>query len=171
MTNWTKLDLVDRNYLIVRKAAVFCHVLRSAILEISDLYVLSSQNVASIFKEDVRAYLDKLDVVYTPDFISKGNTGLEFTFDFQIAKRNKEIVLKSFNTINKSNLPTFLFSWDDIKPLREKLTKKEVSAVAIINDIDKEIKREYLDALKAKNADFILWSERDLEKSKDLLVT
>lgn len=145
------------------------HNFLSAIIEINDLYVLSKHNVASIFKEDVRNYLDSQDIIYTPDFISKGTTGLEFNFDFQIAKKEKEIVIKSFNTINKSNLPTFLFSWDDIKPVREKITKKNVNAIAIINDIDKEIRTEFLDALKAKNADYILWSERESKKSKELL--
>lgn len=137
------------------------HNFLSAIIEINDLYVLSKHNVASIFKEDVRSYLESNDIIFTPDFISKGTTGLEFNFDFQIAKKESEIVIKSFNTINKSNLPTFLFAWDDIKPVREKTTKKEVKAIAIINDVDKEIKPEFLDALKSKNAEYILWSERD----------
>ncbi|MDT0293970.1 DUF1828 domain-containing protein [Mesonia ostreae] len=145
------------------------HNFLSAIIEINDLYVLSKNNVASIFKEDVRSYLDSHDIIYTPDFISKGATGLEFNFDFQIAKKNKEIVIKSFNTVNKSNLSTFLFSWDDIKPVREKITKKDVNAIAIINNIDKEVRTEFLDALKAKNADYILWSERESEKSKELI--
>lgn len=145
------------------------HNFLSAIIEINDLYVLSNHNVASIFKEDVRNYLDSHDIIYTPDFISKGTTGLEFNFDFQIAQKNKEIVIKSFNTINKSNLPTFLFAWDDIKPVREKITKKNVNAIAIINDIDKEVRTEFLDALKAKNADYILWSERESEESKKLI--
>lgn len=146
------------------------HNFLSAIIEINDLYVLSKHNVASIFKEDVRNYLDTQKIIYTPDFISKGSTGLEFNFDFQIAGRTKEIVLKSFNTVNKSNIPTFLFSWEDIKPVREKITKKEVSAIAIINDIDKEVKNEFLEALKSKNADFILWSKRDNENNRQLLV-
>lgn len=146
------------------------HNFISAIIEINDLYVLSKHNVSSIFKEDVRNYLDLKNIVYTPDFISKGSTGLEFNFDFQIAKKNKEIVIKSFNTINKSNLPSFLFSWDDIKPVREKITKKEVKAIAIINDIDKEIKQEFLDALKSKNANYILWSEKENDFNNNLLV-
>lgn len=146
------------------------HNFLSAIIEINDLYVLSNHNVASIFKEDVRNYLDSQDIIFTPDFISKGSTGLEFNFDFQIAQRDKEIVIKSFNTINKSNLPTFLFSWDDIKPVREKITKKNVTAIAIINDIDKEVKTEFLEALKSKNASYILWSEKDSVENKKLLV-
>lgn len=145
------------------------HNFLSAIIEINDLYVLSKHNVASIFKEDVRTYLESKDIIFTPDFISKGTTGLEFNFDFQIAKKQSEIVIKSFNTINKSNLPTFLFAWDDIKPVREKTTKKEVKAIAIINDVDKEIKTEFLDALKAKNADYMLWSEREAKRNIELV--
>lgn len=146
------------------------HNFLSAIIEINDLYVLSNHNVASIFKEDVRNYLDSQNIIFTPDFISKGSTGLEFNFDFQIAQREKEIVIKSFNTINKSNLPTFLFSWDDIKPVREKITKKNVNAIAIINDVDKDIKSEFLEALKSKNADYILWSEKDSKENQNKLV-
>lgn len=145
------------------------HNFLSAIIEINDLYVLSKHNVASIFKEDVRTYLESKDIIFTPDFISKGTTGLEFNFDFQIAKKQSEIVIKSFNTINKSNLPTFLFAWDDIKPVREKTTKKEVKAIAIINDVDREIKTEFLDALKAKNADYMLWSEREAKRNIELV--
>lgn len=144
------------------------HNFISAITEINDLYVLSQHKVSSIFKEDVRAYLNEKDIIYTPDFISKGSTGLEFNFDFQIARKDIEIVIKSFNSLNKSNLPTFLFSWDDIKPVREKATKKEVKAIAIINDFEKEVKSEFLDALRSKNADYILWSERE-EKNKLLV--
>lgn len=145
------------------------HNFLSAIIEINDLYVLSKHNVASIFKEDVRDYLESKGTIYTPDFISKGTTGLEFNFDFQIAKKQSEIVIKSFNSVNKSNLPTFLFAWDDIKPVREKTTKKEVKAIAIINDVDNEIKTEFLDALISKNADYILWSEREEQKNVELV--
>ncbi|MFP9098021.1 DUF1828 domain-containing protein [Flavobacterium sp. RHBU_24] len=145
------------------------HKLLSAIIEINDLCVLSQANVSSIFKEDVRSYLDDLNIIYTPDFISKGSTGLEFNFDFQIAQRNREIVIKSYNSVNKSNLTNFLFSWEDIKPVREKTTKKNVSAIAIINDIDKNIKPEFLEALKSRSADYILWSQKDSEESHRLI--
>ncbi len=145
------------------------HNFLSAIIEINDLYVLSHHNVASIFKDDVRSYLESKDIIFTPDFISKGATGLEFNFDFQIAKKHSEIVIKSFNTINKSNLSTFLFAWDDIKPVREKTTKKEVKAIAIINDVEKEIRSEFLEALKSKSADYNLWSERENTRSLNLV--
>lgn len=136
------------------------HNLISAISEINDMYMLAKHTVDSIFKEDVRNYLDEQEIIYTPQFISKGSTGLEFTFDFQIAYREKEIVLKAFNTLNKLNIPNFLFTWEDIKSVREKITNKQVIGLAIINNEEKEIQQEYLDALRSKNADFILWTER-----------
>lgn len=137
----------------------------SAITETADMYYLAKHTVASVFREDVKAYLDEQEIIYTPYFISKGSTGLEFTFDFQIAYRNTEIVIKSFNSINKMNLPQFLFTWDDIKKVREQQTQKEIIGLAVINDLDREINDEYLTALDNKGASHIIWSERHKPES------
>ncbi len=132
----------------------------SAISETADMYYLAKHTVASVFREDVKSYLDEQELIYTPYFISKGSTGLEFTFNFQIAYRNTEIVIKSFNSVNKMNLPHFLFTWDDIKKVREQQTQKEIIGLAVINDIDREVSDEYLSALDNKGAQYILWSQR-----------
>lgn len=132
----------------------------SAISETADMYYLAKHTVASVFRDDVKSYLDEQELIYTPYFISKGSTGLEFTFDFQIAYRNTEIVIKSFNSVNKLNLPHFLFTWDDIKKVREQQTQKEIIGLAVINDIDREVSDEYLSALDNKGAQYILWSQR-----------
>lgn len=132
----------------------------AAISETADMYYLARHTVASVFREDVKAYLDEQELIYTPYFISKGSTGLEFTFDFQIAYRNTEIVIKSFNSINKMNLPHFLFTWEDIKKVREQQTQKELIGLAVINDVDREVSEEYLSALESKGAKHILWSQR-----------
>lgn len=136
------------------------HNLIMAISEINDMYTLSKPAVLSVFKEDVKSFLDTQDIIYTPQFISKGKVGLEFTFDFQIAYKHKEIIIKSFNRLDKNNIPNFLFTWDDVKSVREQITGKVLTGVAIIND-EKEVLPEYLEALKIKNADYILWSEKD----------
>ncbi|HQF43511.1 MAG TPA: DUF1828 domain-containing protein [Ignavibacteriaceae bacterium] len=134
--------------------------LLAAIIEINDLYTLAKHTIASIFKEDVKEYLDTQEIVYTPQFISKGSTGLEFTFDFQIAYKKKEIVIKAFNNINKLNLPNFLFSWEDIKSVRETVTQKKVLGLAVINNEERQVRSEYLEALISKGADYILWTDR-----------
>lgn len=132
----------------------------TAISETNDMYYLARHTVASVFKEDVRAFLDEQELIYTPYFISRGKTGLEFTFDFQIAHPKSEIVIKSFNSVNKMNLPHFLFTWDDIKQVREQQTKKELFGLAIINDKETEVGGDYLTALETSGAQYILWSKR-----------
>lgn len=145
------------------------HNLICAISELSDMAMMAKHTVSSIFKEDVKAYLEEQNIIYTPQFIAKGSTGIEFTFDFQIAGRNKELVIKSFNSLNKINVPNFLFGWDDIKGAREKISGKELTGLAIVNNIDKEIKQEYLDALKSKGANYILWDQRHKETEQQKL--
>jgi hypothetical protein len=122
--------------------------------------MLAKHTVSSLFKEDVRGFFDEQNIIYTPQFIAKGGTGIEFTFDFQIAGRQKELVIKSFNSLSKINVPTFLFGWEDIKNAREKISGKQLKGLAIINDIDKELKQEYVGALERKGADVIMWSRR-----------
>ena len=146
------------------------HNLICAILEISDMAMMAKHTVASLFKEDVKAYLDEQNIIYTPQFIAKGSTGIEFNFDFQIAGRQTEIVIKSFNSLNKINVPNFLFSWGDIKPAREKVSGKELLGLAIVNNVDKETKQEYLDALESKGAKIILWDQRYKPSVKEKLV-
>ncbi len=137
------------------------HNLICAISEISDMEITAKHIVSSLFKEDVKQLLDDQGIIYTPQFITKGSTGIEFTFDFQIASREKELVLKSFNSLNKINVPSFLFSLDDIKPVRERTSGKQLLSLAVVNDVEKEIKQEFISALQSKNTDIIYWSERN----------
>ncbi|WP_291527793.1 DUF1829 domain-containing protein [Bacteroides sp. UBA939] len=109
-------------------------------------------------------------MIYTPEFIAKGITGIEFTFDFQIAGRQKELVVKSFNSLNKMNVPHFLFGWEDIKESRERISGKQLDGIAIINDVDKDLKPEYMEALRSKGAVPILWSQRYLPEERDKLI-
>lgn len=141
----------------------------SAISEANDLYVLAKHTVASLFIEDVRQFLDEQQLVYTPYFISKGSTGLEFTFDFQIASRQSELLIKAFNSVNKLNLPYFLFTWDDVRQVRERQTSKKVTGLAVINNSDREVGGEYLEALQSRGARYILWTERNKPENVALL--
>jgi len=137
------------------------HNFLSAILEIGDLYFFSQENIAHIFREDVAKYFDSNNIIFTPDFITRGKTGLELTFDFQIAFAKKEIVVKAFNSVRRDNLTSFLFSWDDVRPERERATSKAVKAVAVINDKEKSLKPEFQEALLNKDVGVLNWSERE----------
>jgi hypothetical protein len=146
------------------------HNLIMAISEVNDMYILSKPAVSSMFKEDVQQFLDEKEIIYTPQFISKGRTGLEFTFDFQIAGRTKEIVIKSLPSLTKANVPNFLFTWDDVKSVREQVSNKSLIGLAFVNDTEKEVEPEYIEALRSRDAECILWSERDKPENLEKLV-
>ena len=57
--------------------------------------ITAKNTVQSMFKEDVRGLLDEQDLIYTPHFIAKGSTGIDFTFDFQIAGKKNETVIRN----------------------------------------------------------------------------
>lgn len=137
------------------------HALLCAMIEVSEMEMVAEGNVASVFRDDVRTYFDKLNLIYTPQFIMKGSTGIEFTFDFQFAGRKKETVVKSFTSLTKTNVPSFLFSWKDIKKVREVEANKTVHSLAIVNDLAMKLKPEYVAALKQYGCDYIPWSQKD----------
>jgi hypothetical protein len=141
------------------------HQLIQAILQINDMFFLSKEHVTSIFKEDVRKFLEEeLKIPVAQDIILRGKSGLEFNVDFFITTRKSEKILKASNSVNKSIVATFLFAWEDVKEVRAK--KKPLEAIMIINDTNREISEDYLNALKQKGADYILWSERYREADR-----
>ncbi len=60
-----------------RTAPQKMHDLIQAVLAVNDLFFLASPTVASLFVEDVQAWLDESDIRYTPDvrFTGKGGFG------------------------------------------------------------------------------------------------
>lgn len=157
------LDLKDGEIVTRATAMTFAqkkHNMICAISEISDMELTATHTVSSMFREDVRSFLDEQEIIYTPQFIAKGSTGIEFTFDFQIAGRGREIVIKSFNTLNRTNVLNFLFGWNDIREQRVKITNKEIVGLAFINDIDREVRDEYVAAMESKGTRCVMWSGR-----------
>ena len=53
-----------------------------------------------------------------------------------------------------------MFDWLDIKDARQRRARKTVMGLAFIND-DGGVDGKFLEALKAKNTDYILFSERN----------
>nr|DAP59036.1 MAG TPA: protein of unknown function DUF1829 [Caudoviricetes sp.] len=174
-------DLILHNYGVILNGAELTikarendfprqkHNLISAIAEIGDMSVMAKHTVASMFKEDVQNYLDEQNIIYTPQFIAKGSTGLEFMFDFQIAGKEKEIVIKPFNMLTQGMVERFLFGWDDIRAVREKQSQKKLEGIAIINDTSTDPKPELIGALESKRANVILWSQRHTSLSQQKL--
>lgn len=144
------------------------HSLISAIMSISDMSVLSGNNVMSLFQEDVKSYLDEIQSLYTPSFIVRGKSGLDFCFDFLLPGRKSETVVKSFNGLRKNNVESFLFCLNDTKETRQKVSGKEFCPLAIVNDTASKPQENLINALKNYDTEVIMWSEK--EKYADRLL-
>lgn len=145
------------------------HALLQAIQQISDLYMTKKQNVLSIFSEDFRNYLDAENVIYTPQFTLMGKSGLSFVFDFQIAGRRDESVIRTFNSMNQSSVASFLFGIGDIREERVASTGKNLHCMAVINDTERTPDKEYLNALKEYGCKPLLWSQKGSEWNVETL--
>lgn len=145
------------------------HDMICAIEELSSLEYMAEHSVAGVFKEDVRRYLDENRIVCNPEFIARGRTGINFTFDFQIAGMRSEAVIKPFGSLDKSNVPKFLFALDDVREEREKITGKEMYGIAIIDDRSGGVKEEYVHALESRDVKIITWDRRNDAACLDLL--
>ncbi len=142
------------------------HSFLEALIGLNDMFVLSKPNVSLVFKEDVDEYLESIGIIYDKDIKFAGISGIDFTFDFLIPGKHDEKIIRAINQMNTTTLTTFLYAWDDIHEIRKKASKKNMSAFAIINDAKKNIKTEYLEAIRIKKADYILWSERNSEENQ-----
>ena len=94
---------VNGNVLEVRTSAddfaLRKHNLVQAMLAVNDLFHLAAPTVASLFHEDVVAWLDEADIRYTPNVKFTGKTGYDHRFDSVIPKsrRQPERVLRTLN--------------------------------------------------------------------------
>lgn len=137
------------------------HALVSAIMNINDLEVLSSNKVNSFFQDDVQTYLDSREIIYSPSIILKGLSGLDYNFNFQIAGRKSELVIKTYETIKQDNVTSFLYCVQDVQNNRRLLTDKKFRSLLIINDEIREPSSKLIEVLTEKEVEVAKWSEKD----------
>ena len=137
------------------------HDILRAMLELSDMVNMSTHRVSSLFHDDVKNLFHQRKLNVTPSFIVSGRSGIRFTFDYLIAKPETEIVLQTFNHLDRPNLATFLFGVDEVKTVREQISEKVFQPVALVNDEDNKVREEFLEALRYRKIDYMLWSERN----------
>lgn len=130
-----------------------------AMLAINDMFALASSSIASLFFEDVEAWLDLHDVRYTPLVKFTGKSGFDFHFDFVIPhhKQHPERVLQTINTPTKSNIEQLLFSWQDTKDTR----RENSTLFAVLNDVDHKVSTGLKSSLEAYNVRPLLWTARN----------
>ncbi len=140
------------------------HNLVQSMLAVNDLFYLAEPVVASLFLEDVTAWLDLHEIRYTPKTKFTGKSGFDHLFDFVIpaSKRQPERILKVINRATRDNAEVVAFSWIDTKEVRPANSK----AYAVLNDIEHAPFVAVLDALKNYEVKPVLWSKREEVKEE-----
>jgi hypothetical protein len=135
------------------------HNLVQAILAVNDMFYLAVPMVASLFYEDVVAWLDLHEVRYTPKVKFTGKTGYDHLFDFVIPKsrRQPERILQTINRPSRDTASAVAFAWVDTKEVRPPDSK----ALAFLNDTEQPISSAVVDALRNYDVRPIPWSQRE----------
>ncbi len=108
---------LHRNTLTVRASqdnfAIRKHNLVQAMLAVNDMFYLAAPMVASLFYEDVVAWLDLHDVRYTPKVKFTGKTGYDHLFDFVIPKsrRQPERIIQTINRPSRDTAQAVAFAF------------------------------------------------------------
>lgn len=135
------------------------HNLVQAILAVNDMFYLAMPMVASLFYEDVVAWLDVHDVRYTPKVKFTGKTGYDHLFDFAIPKSRQqpERIVQTINRPNRNTAQAVVLSWIDTKEIRS----PESRAYALLNDTEQEVSLAVVDALRSYDVHPVAWSQRE----------
>jgi Domain of unknown function DUF1829/Domain of unknown function DUF1828 len=135
------------------------HNLVQAMLAVNDMFYLAVPMVASLFYEDVVAWLDVHDIRYTPKVKFTGKTGYDHLFDFVIPKsrRQPERIIQTINRPNRDTAQAVVLSWIDTKEVRA----PESRAYALLNDSEQAVSTNVLDALRSYEVQPVPWSQRE----------
>ncbi len=135
------------------------HSLVQAMLAVNDMFYLAVPMVASLFYEDVVAWLDLYELRYTPKVKFTGKSGYDHLFDFVIPKSRHapERIIQTINRPSRNTAEAVAFAWIDTRDVRS----PESTAFALLNDSEQSISTTILDALKNYDVRPIPWSKRE----------
>lgn len=134
------------------------HGFVQAMLAVNDLFYLAEPHVASLFAEDVQAWLDLADVRYSERVKLTGKSGYDHLFEFIIprSKRQPERLVRLINRPSRDQAESVTFSWIDVREARP-----ESTAYAFLNDSEREPAANVFDALRTYGVRPVRWSERE----------
>lgn len=135
------------------------HFLLQAILAVNDMFYLAEPYVASLFFEDVRDWLNLSNIRYSEHISFIGRSGYARKFDFLITKSSKapERIIKTINNPIRNSADSIIVDWVDTKEIR----LENFKAYAFINDHERNVSSNVLDALNNYDITPVLWSHRD----------
>ena len=138
------------------------HSLIQAMMTVNDMFMTTKQTVSSLFTEDVGNFLELNNVRYSENIFLSGKSGYTHNFNFLIPhyKDTPERVVHTMNAPSKGTLSNIIFSWSDTRENRNKQNYKS-DLFVFINDQEKEIDSNIINAFKNEHIHPIPWSNRD----------
>lgn len=135
------------------------HNLVQSMLAVNDLFYLAVPMVTSLFLEDVTAWLDLVEIRYTPKVKFTGKSGYDHLFDFVIpaSKKQPERILQAINRSSRNTAQAVAFSWIDTKKVRPANSR----AYAFLNDLEHTLTGSVLEALANYDVHPVPWSTRE----------
>lgn len=135
------------------------HALVQAMLAVNDMFVMAQPRVAGFFWEDVKDFLDEHDIRYSPRVKISGRSGFDHAIDFLIPKSRTrpERFIQAINAPNKNTIGTYLFAFGDTRDARGDGSE----AYAFLNDREREVGGDVIEALEAYEVKAALWSRRE----------
>jgi len=135
------------------------HALVQAMLAVNDMFVMAQPRVAGFFWEDVKDFLDEHDIRYSPRVKISGRSGFDHAIDFLIPKSRTrpERFIQAINAPNKNTIGTYLFALGDMRDARGDGSE----AYAFLNDREREVGGDVIEALEAYEVKAALWSRRE----------
>ena len=154
---------LDKNRLVVEASqsnlGQRVHSLVQAMLAINDMFVMAQPRVVSFFLDDVQAFLDNNKIRNSPRVKLSGRSGFDHTINFLIPKSTirPERFIQAINTPSKGMISAYIFGITDIREAR----KEKSEAYAFLNDSERQVGGELIEALEAYRVKPALWSNRN----------
>lgn len=135
------------------------HLLLQCISKVNDMYMLSKNNVQSIFLEEIRGFFDEQDIGYVPDHRITGKSGLTANYDFAIPKSKQRpfTLIKAINNLNKDKVKSTIFDWNDTLTSCEEKSRLFV----VYNDLENSPKDDAVGALQTYGISPCAWSQKN----------
>lgn len=135
------------------------HSLLQAMLAINDMFTMSQPRIATFFWEDVRDFLDRHHVRYSPRVKLAGKTGFDHAIDFLIPRSlaAPERIVQTINAPSRNTIASYLFVLGDTRDARGSASE----AYAFLNDRDREVGGDIIEALETYQVIPTLWSQRE----------
>ncbi|HEY2422212.1 MAG TPA: DUF1828 domain-containing protein [Neobacillus sp.] len=138
------------------------HMLLQAMMTVNDMFMTTKSTVTSLFTEDVGVFLESNNICFSENIILGGKSGYNHHYHYLVPhfKNILERVIHTMNVPSKGTLSNIIFSWSDTREARIKQTYNTEMYV-FINDQEKEVDKNILNAFNIEEIKPVLWSKRE----------